>query len=285
MSLKIINGSCLRCPFLAGTPCRCVISSLGQTSTWPMTSHRETELPLRASRKFNAASQALNPLHDVAEVQQFPEIASHTPVLVVPSPVNAHQLVTNASIRTSRKSSPFRWVRGNRIGSEPYAQIYRAINISSGKRIVVKQVQTVGLNETLSQTLRRLSDTLQASDHPNVLDHLGFEQTAPSTNIFLEYFPGQTLRQFLEERGKLGHSEITKYFLGQIVSGLVFLHSKDIVHWDLRTDNIFVDENGRCKISGFSIGKYINNERVSPADRRVQPIREVRAFCAAPEDM
>ncbi|KAF9022753.1 kinase-like protein, partial [Hymenopellis radicata] len=128
-------------------------------------------------------------------------------------------------------------------------------------------------------------DILQAYPHPNIWTHLGFEQTPSSTNMFFEYFPSRTLQEFLAQRGALGFSGMSRHLLGQIISGVAFLHSKDIVHWDLRTDNVFVDNKGCCKISGFAVSKYITSARICTIDPRFRPIRDVRTICGAPECM
>ncbi|KAL0562358.1 mitogen-activated protein kinase kinase kinase, partial [Marasmius crinis-equi] len=49
--------------------------------------------------------------------------------------------------------------------------------------------------------------------------------------------------------------EITISFAAQILDGLEYLHSKGILHRDLKADNILVEMEGVCKISDFGISK------------------------------
>ncbi len=62
--------------------------------------------------------------------------------------------------------------------------------------------------------------------------------------------PGGSVGSCLRKHGKFEEPTI-KSFLHQILSGLAYLHSKGILHRDLKADNILVDFEGICKISDF----------------------------------
>jgi mitogen-activated protein kinase kinase kinase len=87
---------------------------------------------------------------------------------------------------------------------------------------------------------------------------------------FLEYVPGGTISELLRQHGRF-REEVTTSFLRQILQGLNYLHSSNILHrvrfhepfnrsgltleQDLKADNILVEESGVCKISDFGISK------------------------------
>ena len=87
---------------------------------------------------------------------------------------------------------------------------------------------------------------------------------------FLEYVPGGTISELLRQHGRF-RDEVTTSFLCQILQGLDYLHSSNILHrvrlhepfnrcgltaeQDLKADNILVEESGVCKISDFGISK------------------------------
>ncbi|RDB28565.1 MAP kinase kinase kinase mkh1 [Hypsizygus marmoreus] len=156
----------------------------------------------------------------------------------------------------------FKWVRGELIGRGTYGRVYLALNATTGEMIAVKQVEmprtASDKNDsrqiTVVQALKMESETLKDLDHPNIVQYLGFEETPANLSIFLEYVPGGSIGSCLLKHGKFDE-DVTKSFTGQILSGLEYLHSKGILHRDLKADNILVEMSGVCKISDFGISK------------------------------
>ncbi|KAG1757666.1 kinase-like domain-containing protein [Suillus lakei] len=157
----------------------------------------------------------------------------------------------------------FKWVRGELIGKGTYARVYLALNATTGEMIAAKQVKIPTIASTSDrkdnrqmecvQALKREIETLKDLDHPHIVQYLGFEETKTFLSVFLEYVPGGSIAR-LRDRGKFDE-EVTKSFTGQILEGLEYLHSKNIIHRDLRADNILVENTGICKISDFGISK------------------------------
>lgn len=156
----------------------------------------------------------------------------------------------------------FKWVRGELIGRGTYGRVYLALNATTGEMIAVKQVEmprtASDKNDsrqiTVVQALKMESETLKDLDHPNIVQYLGFEETPTNLSIFLEYVPGGSIGSCLAKHGKF-EENVTKSFTSQILSGLEYLHSKGILHRDLKADNILVEMSGVCKISDFGISK------------------------------
>ncbi|KIM48289.1 hypothetical protein M413DRAFT_440009 [Hebeloma cylindrosporum] len=156
----------------------------------------------------------------------------------------------------------FKWVRGELIGRGTYGRVYLALNATTGEMIAVKQVelpQTASdkndsRQHTVVQALKMESETLRDLDHPHIVQYLGFEETPANLSIFLEYVPGGSVGSCLHKHGKF-EDNVTRSFTAQILSGLEYLHSKGILHRDLKADNILVEMSGICKISDFGISK------------------------------
>lgn len=77
-------------------------------------------------------------------------------------------------------------------------------------------------------------------------------------NIFLEYVPGGSVATLLRNYGAFEET-LVKNFVRQILSGLSYLHERDIIHRDIKGANILVDNKGGVKISDFGISKKVND--------------------------
>ncbi|KAH9487024.1 MAP kinase kinase kinase mkh1 [Psilocybe cubensis] len=172
--------------------------------------------------------------------------------------------VNTNSIPESPSGGPttFKWVRGELIGKGTYGRVYLALNATTGEMIAVKQVELPqtpsdkndSRHHTVVQALKMESETLRDLDHPNIVQYLGFEETPANLSIFLEYVPGGSVGSCLHKHGKFDDN-VTRSFTAQILSGLEYLHSKGILHRDMKADNILVEMSGICKISDFGISK------------------------------
>ncbi|TFK41240.1 kinase-like domain-containing protein, partial [Crucibulum laeve] len=168
----------------------------------------------------------------------------------------------------------FKWIRGELIGKGSYGRVYVALNATTGEVMAVKQVELTRIaNDRNSRQLEVVealkfeSDTLRDLDHPNIVQYLGYEENQETLSIFLEYVPGGTIASCLRNHGRF-REDVTKSFTFQILDGLEYLHSKQILHRDLKADNILLEESGTCKISDFGISK------------KAEKINEGRAFTA-----
>lgn len=169
----------------------------------------------------------------------------------------------------------FKWVKGDLIGKGTYGRVYLALNATAGEMIAVKQVELPrtaadrdsSRQQSIVAALKSEINTLRELDHPNVVTCLGFEETADTLSIFLEYVSGGSIGSCLRRHGKL-EEDTTSSFLNQTLQGLAYLHKQGILHRDLKADNLLVDHHGTCKISDFGTVRrsediYANVENMS----------------------
>ncbi|KAG2755579.1 Pkinase-domain-containing protein [Suillus brevipes Sb2] len=180
-----------------------------------------------------------------------------------------------------------KWVRGELIAKGTYGRVYLALDATTGEMFAVKQVENFIAASTSDrkvtrqmefvQALKTEIETLKDLDHPHIVQYLGFEETKTFLSIFLEYVPGGSIGHRLRDHGKF-NEEVTKLFTGQILEGLEYLHSKNIIHRDLKADNILLETAGICKISDFGISK-----RTDDLDGTASHVMQGTAFWMAPE--
>lgn len=77
----------------------------------------------------------------------------------------------------------------------------------------------------------------------------------------MEYAPNGDLLSYLKKK-QLLDEEKAKYIFYQIALAIKFLHELNIIHWDIKLDNILVDENHHCKLSDFGVSRFIEKGEV-----------------------
>lgn len=88
-----------------------------------------------------------------------------------------------------------------------------------------------------------------------------FEEIQTFTHhlMFLELCRGGDLLHFVRRRRKLDEN-MGKYVFRQIVLGVQYIHSMNIIHRDIKLENILVDNLGIVKICDFGVSKHLQNE-------------------------
>jgi len=159
-----------------------------------------------------------------------------------------------------------RYMKGALIGKGSFGSVYLALHAVTGELMAVKQVEipaedsgdTVAIEKKKSMlaALKHEIGLLRELKHDNIVQYLGSNSDDTHLNIFLEYVPGGSVATMLVNYGPLGESLISN-FVRQILTGLAYLHSKDIIHRDIKGANILVDNKGSVKISDFGISKRV----------------------------
>ena len=121
--------------------------------------------------------------------------------------------------------------------------------------------------------------------HPNIVAYLGWEETPEVLSIFLEYVPGGTIAAIYRTPSMAGgfEEQLVRFFTEQILQGLKYLHERNVIHRDLKGDNILVSLNGTCKIVDFGISRKASNAYDSYIEERTK--MKGSFFWMAPEMM
>ena len=72
----------------------------------------------------------------------------------------------------------------------------------------------------------------------------------------MELCAGGDLLSYVRKRRKLNET-LAKYLFKQIIEGIGYIHSKNILHRDIKLENILLDDKGHIKIADFGVGKQI----------------------------
>jgi serine/threonine protein kinase len=85
-------------------------------------------------------------------------------------------------------------------------------------------------------------------------------ETAKYLIIIMEYVSGGDLLSYVKKRNKLNES-VAKYIFRQIILSLEFTHQQNIIHRDIKLDNILLDIHGNIKICDFGVSKHIKTKK------------------------
>lgn len=92
---------------------------------------------------------------------------------------------------------------------------------------------------------------LKNLDHPNIVKYHALQRHSENEiDIVLEMVSGGSIRQILDRFGSFEETLVRIYTI-QIMEGLKYLHSREIVHRDLKCANVLVNTEGQVKLSDF----------------------------------
>jgi serine/threonine protein kinase len=124
----------------------------------------------------------------------------------------------------------------------------------------------------VAKNLEREYKILSTLSHPNIIKLLEVCDTRSLFVLALEYVSGaQTLADVINTHGALSESR-TRPLARQMISALRYLHFKNILHRDLKMENILVDEEiWQCKLIDFGLSNFWHQGQ------------EMQTFCGSPE--
>ncbi|KAF8272970.1 kinase [Lactarius quietus] len=163
-----------------------------------------------------------------------------------------------------------RWQQGRFIGAGAFGSVYSAVNLDSGSLMAVKEIkfQELAGSPSLYQQIRDELRVMEMLRHPNVVEYYGIEVHRDKVYIFEEFCQGGSLAALLE-LGRIEDEHIIQVYTMQMLEGLAYLHSKGIVHRDIKPDNILLDHLGVIKFVDFGAAKILaRNHRTMMRSRR-----------------
>ena len=143
----------------------------------------------------------------------------------------------------------------SRIARGGMATVYLATDLRLERRVAIK-VMHGHLADDSQFKQRFIQEARSAARlaHPNVVNVFDQGQDNDSAYLVMEYLPGITLRDLLQEYGSLT-PEQTIDITEAVLSGLAAAHKAGIVHRDLKPENVLLADDGRIKIGDFGLAR------------------------------
>jgi beta-lactam-binding protein with PASTA domain len=146
------------------------------------------------------------------------------------------------------------------LGTGGMADVWRAEDEVLGRSVAVKILHPQYANEdNFVARFRQEAQSAANLSHPNVVNVYDWGREEGTYFIVMEFLPGQTLKQLLEERGNLRPERAIEIALA-VAGALSYAHKNQIVHRDVKPHNIMIGPSGSVKVTDFGIAHAEGSE-------------------------
>ncbi len=142
-----------------------------------------------------------------------------------------------------------------RIGAGGMATVYRGRDTRTGTIVAIKVMHThLAENQQYIERFQREARTTMSVDSPHVVRILDLGQENSTYFLVMEYVSGITVQQLIQERGALPLSQALD-IAAQVADGLEAAHLHNIVHRDIKPQNMMITPDGVVKVMDFGIAR------------------------------
>ncbi|WNG47802.1 protein kinase [Archangium minus] len=148
------------------------------------------------------------------------------------------------------------------LGSGGMSVVYKGLDTALDREVAVKVLHPHLANK--SESRRRLAREAKAVarlHHPNILEVFDFSaEGAQDAFLVTEYVRGRTLKEYVDELGRLEPPELAAMVVHEIAAALAHAHESGVIHRDIKPENVMVREDGVLKLMDFGIAKLLDIE-------------------------
>ena len=142
------------------------------------------------------------------------------------------------------------------VGEGAYGIVYKCRNKETDKFVAIKKFKEIE-DKLVQKTMKRELKMLQMLKHDNVVDFQ--EAFIYKENLFLVFeYVEKNLLEVLEKYPEGLNPKLIKSFVFQMCKAVHYLHMKNIIHRDVKPENLLVDENMNLKLCDFGFARKIS---------------------------
>jgi len=149
------------------------------------------------------------------------------------------------------------------LGSGQFGVVYGGAHRKTNRPVAIKVIDKLRFPTKQADQLKNEVSILQNLSHPGVVNLERMFETSERIFVVMEKLKGDMLEMILSsEKGRLSE-RITKFLVTQILVALKHLHSKNIVHCDLKPENVLLSSNAefpQVKLCDFGFARIIGEK-------------------------
>jgi tRNA A-37 threonylcarbamoyl transferase component Bud32 len=154
-----------------------------------------------------------------------------------------------------------------KLGSGGMSTVYLARDETLDRPVAVKVMhREMSEQEDQLQRFRQEARAVAKLTHPNVVSVIDAGEDGGHPYIVFEYVKGETLKQRIARVGALDTQEAIAYAI-EVARGLSVAHARNMVHRDIKPQNVLIDEEGRAKLTDFGISRQLEEAGVTATGR------------------
>ena len=136
------------------------------------------------------------------------------------------------------------------IGKGNFARVMLAKHMPTNSEVAIKIIDKTQLNANSLEKLFREVSIMKLLNHPSIVKLYEVIETEKTLYLVMEYVNNGEVFEYLVKNGRMKEN-IARQKFRQIVSAVQYLHSKNIIHRDLKAENLLLDNNLDVKIVDF----------------------------------
>jgi serine/threonine-protein kinase len=154
------------------------------------------------------------------------------------------------------------------VGAGGMSTVYRAFDTLLERQVAIKLMhREIAQDSDQLERFRREARAVAQLNHPHVVGVIDAGEDEGMPYIVFEYVEGETLKDRIRRHGRLPIAEAVAYAI-EIARALGAAHERQIVHRDVKPQNVLIDEEGSAKVTDFGIARSLTEEGLT-ADGRV----------------
>ena len=154
------------------------------------------------------------------------------------------------------------------VGAGGMSTVYRAFDTVLERQVAIKLMhREIAQDSDQLERFRREARAVAQLNHPHIVGVIDASEDDGMPYIVLEYVEGETLKDRIRRHGRLPIPDAVAYAI-EVARALGAAHERQIVHRDVKPQNVLLDEEGTAKVTDFGIARSLADQGLT-ADGRV----------------